>query len=838
MAKVKATLEIGIIRWTDYQERHKEALEYLNSTESIVQKFNGALQPTLQDKRKSLEDFQVELQKIFDWQAELDDLNGKAQALLETCADSRVSNGITQITAKYQALILLAKDVMRRLEIIFQEHHQHESIFADTHTFIEKTREKLSQCRQSENTHASLNGALQKVAAVRQSLEQGQNKLRYTIELKDRVVGNTEASGAKRVADATDSLKVDFDRLVSEVQDVKNNLSNRFDLLGDIDKSNRLLLEWIEEAEAKAQQGAGEGLLNTLGEKRARLERNRAILRDLETHRPTVEKLKKKLTDHPNIPNEGFAESISRFDKLTTLVETNIASLETQSADHEAYQRTVVEAREWMRKTRADLQQCGDTQGSDDELAVKKTRLGELIESLKEGDALVAKAADASHSVIEVTGEEGRDIIWQEQQHLKQEWEQLRNSARQASKALEKTSAAWTEFNASATSAEEWLKKFGESVAVEAERTDKDSSDLDRRREMLREANRQKYDMETLNERCEVLVELSACASVRDRTVAIQTAFSNLYSTVQGLLNRTERSVADHSDFHRAREDYDEWHQRAAGTVNDSLQPSDANNVDLAERLSQVRTVASRMTEGQHLLNCAAKALVVIADSTPSQQADAMQSSLTSMRSSFDQLNSDVNAALAKLEDLQQQRSDLLQTFADMEEWAKQTRETLAEKAASRGEVGEMRTLLERYRNMAEDIAAKGDVLKDSGQKAAELAEVAKDENITDRARELCSTLATLETECQSRLNGIQGEMSAHADYQAAMQETEKWLLQMSFQLMAHNSLYITTREQAQEQIARHEKLMDDIKAYQSSIDAVREKGEKIVIFLEILSSP
>lgn len=35
----------------------------------------------------------------------------KAQALLETCADTRVSNGVTQITTKYNALLSMAKEV-------------------------------------------------------------------------------------------------------------------------------------------------------------------------------------------------------------------------------------------------------------------------------------------------------------------------------------------------------------------------------------------------------------------------------------------------------------------------------------------------------------------------------------------------------------------------------------------------------------------------------------------------------------------------------------------------------------------------------------------------------
>lgn len=67
---------------------------------------------------------QGHLQTLFDWQAELDKLNMRAQTLLETCADTRISNGITQLTTKYNALLSLAKEVMKRLELHYQVSHR------------------------------------------------------------------------------------------------------------------------------------------------------------------------------------------------------------------------------------------------------------------------------------------------------------------------------------------------------------------------------------------------------------------------------------------------------------------------------------------------------------------------------------------------------------------------------------------------------------------------------------------------------------------------------------------------------------------------------------------
>lgn len=53
---------------------------------------------------------------------------------------------------------------------------------------------------------------------IQNTLEQGQNRLRYALELKEKVVLNTEQTGATKIMDDIESLKGEFDKLVSEVQ--------------------------------------------------------------------------------------------------------------------------------------------------------------------------------------------------------------------------------------------------------------------------------------------------------------------------------------------------------------------------------------------------------------------------------------------------------------------------------------------------------------------------------------------------------------------------------------------------------------------------------------------
>lgn len=63
---------------------------------------------------------------------------------------------------------------------------------------------------------------LQSLKVIRQTLEQGQNRLRYIMELKEKVVLSTEPQGAVKIEEDTENLRQEFDKLSNKIQVSKN----------------------------------------------------------------------------------------------------------------------------------------------------------------------------------------------------------------------------------------------------------------------------------------------------------------------------------------------------------------------------------------------------------------------------------------------------------------------------------------------------------------------------------------------------------------------------------------------------------------------------------------
>jgi len=113
-------------------------------------------------------------------------------------------------------------------------------------------------------------------------------------------------------------------------------------------------------------------------------------------------------------------------------------------------------------------------------------------------------------------------------------------------------------------------------------------------------------------------MDMCAVTWVRDKTVGLQGSYTATLTALQSLLARVEKSLADHTDFLKAKESFDEWLNRAHGTVQDCNGVGDA--AQTSDRLETIKLVSQRLTEGQLLLTQTQDAFARAVDAAPGDQ--------------------------------------------------------------------------------------------------------------------------------------------------------------------------------------------------------------------------
>lgn len=211
--------------------------------------------------------------------------------------------------------------------------------------------------------------------------------------------------------------------------------------------------------------------------------------------------------------------------------------MENQVAEHETYRNALINVNEWLRKTRVAVQSCADTHGDCKINTSKIIQLKNIDESFQNGEVMIKDILLLVETLKNSTGPEGCDKLNQDKNQLNCEWDELKHFIKEVQSALNKCAKAWEDFTIVYTALKDWETDLSNKVNVAASSSESYTPDnLEQYKIWLQEIINQNISIEELTDRCELLMELSACNWVRDDTLKIQSSYTTLLTTTQGLV--------------------------------------------------------------------------------------------------------------------------------------------------------------------------------------------------------------------------------------------------------------------------------------------------------------
>lgn len=526
LADAKTSLEVGLVKWTEYDDQFKLCSKWLADTEVLVQSFMK-LQPNICGKKTNLEQFQHNLQSIFDWQKALDRLNIKAQMLLDTCADSRISNAVTQLTTKYNALLSLSKEVMRRLEQHYQEHHMQQSLLSELRNWLEATNEKLTSCDKPDKSIAEIKARIETTKTLKNNLEHEQNKLRYLLELKEKVILNTDPEGATSINEDMDNLQADFDKLLNAIASVRATLTNK---LTDVEELSKRLLgfdQWLHELESILNKDLGKVPADFV-DKLSNVEKFRGIQRDIVAHKELAENLRSKSEADKS---GDIIEIVGRYETIKKLVEDEISTLEQHVKVQEEYKDVEKQMTDWLTKTKNATKRHADLTID----LIKLQRNLRTLEDLEEeefpfGEKLLKNVNDLGTKVKENSGQMGQSIVENSLEHIDNDWKFVKSFLAETNNQIETCISIWSDYDQINSKVVDWLSDFETRVKSALGDDRGMMADLEQFKKMLEELESHEDDFDELNTKSSLLFDTTRHSQIQDQTVNILTNRSSLQS--------------------------------------------------------------------------------------------------------------------------------------------------------------------------------------------------------------------------------------------------------------------------------------------------------------------
>lgn len=261
------------------------------------------------------------------------------------------------------------------------------------------------------------------------------------------------------------------------------------------------------------------------------------------------------------------------------------------------------------------------------------------------------------------------------------------------------------------------------------------------------------------------------------------------------------------------------------------------NYIFFSDISKNFQILSNRVPEGEKIINLMQESFTKSSNYLPKNKQDDIMNEITNIRGEWDVIVVKIGASLNNLKANINRWNVLLENKNRLNNWLQEKEATLQSIPQGNGEISEMKTLLERLKYLESEIAQKNSELDDLVEEMKYFEPLGAPDEDKSKLQSIVQRFGTLNDNCAGRIGDFEAEINDYIAYQHQMQEIEKWLLQISFQLMAHNSLYISNYEQTKEQIAQHESLLDYIQKYQSNIDDLDAKGQQQIKRYEPYSS-
>ena len=102
-------------------------------------------------------------EEILNKQMSFDALAERAQTLLQSTTDNRVTSQLTQMSSRYTSLIAASKELLKRYEQHTMDHEQYAEAFTEAATWLQSTRDKLSVCADTSGDRYKIQTQLEKL---------------------------------------------------------------------------------------------------------------------------------------------------------------------------------------------------------------------------------------------------------------------------------------------------------------------------------------------------------------------------------------------------------------------------------------------------------------------------------------------------------------------------------------------------------------------------------------------------------------------------------------------------------------------------------------------------
>ncbi|KAL8590280.1 hypothetical protein ACOMHN_006396 [Nucella lapillus] len=800
---LKDSLEQALHYWRIYEEKYERIQGWIKTMEKQVK--DCSLKSTLEEKQQQLKKYQelaeeiseqetavvdgsrleeLEfelLQEMKGQQGDMDKFTDEAQTLQQLTSESRVGNFVSQLSARYQGLLVTTKEIIKRCEQNVEDHKSFVGKFADASQWLIKAKEKFATCSDTAGSRTELEDRLDSMQELVRDRDAGLLKLNNCVESGERLYASTAPEGREIIRQELRKLKLGWDSLYDDLSAVQRRLEVSLVQWTSFNESYSQVENWLRDMEGQLEGQIP--LRSTLEEKKTQHQNFKVLLQDVESYKRVIDSISDKAENLVHASSDPqlshfISTATARYQKLCTAAKDRVQQYEQIVTEHQEYNDSYNTCVEWLNTAREKLSACSDVSGDRHAIQGRLDKIQDILATKMEGEPKVQNVVSLAQNVLPKTAPQGRDVIVRDTQALRADWEAFMLALAKTKTDLESCMDQWKEFESYQDKCAHWLKDIEarlRDVDLKAALPEKQIQ-LEKLKVLQKEINEHEQDLDVLSDLAQELMQVSADSRVVSQASQLATRFQTAVINTKELCRRWEQYVADHRSYLEAVEGCHTWLTDMEARVSSVLDTS-GDKTTVQDRLSNVQALLSEKEEGLHKLQMALDSLQMALPNTSVSGRDAMRRDMQALQQDYDALSGRLMEARSSQEGMLAQWTVYDDGVGQLVHWLQDLEKQVdAEEGQQQNTMQEKKLQLERVKVLRLNIQSQQSTIDNLDEKAQTLIRSSRDGNlgkqiidVVNRYEVLCEKGKTLQEQCEKNLRD-------HQVYRDTYMVASEWL--------------------------------------------------------------
>ncbi|XP_019623005.1 PREDICTED: nesprin-1-like [Branchiostoma belcheri] len=819
----KASLEESLFQHKDFEEKLQKFDKWLEEVEATVGT-EFSLKADLALKKSQAQRFQHIQQDVADHAAALSGLKEQALELgNKDSHDNNLARKVSLLSGRYQGLTNAVKDILSQCGQQVSQHEEYHQGLQEAQDWLEGSKDQLTSLAKTSGSREQIEKRLADVQLLLASKQQGELKLNMAVGLGEKTMQNTAAEGRSIIQQKLESLRKDWQAFSSSASETKASLENSLLQWGSYQESLDQLTNWLHQTESTLDKDLP--LVADLKEKRAQLNKQQAIHQDIVTHQSLLEKVVEKAGQVTS--DSDVSDIREHYAELLTKAQDRISHMESVVSDHQQYQEAMQSFRIWFSPAQEELRGCAEPCTERAATQTKLKKLQELRSYVTTGKSKVEHLSSLGDQTLLNTSQPGVKHIQLEIKTAHRDRDEFSRDIGKLSADLEVLLGEWKRYEEMEKELTTWLANMESTLKAEVPLV----STVQEKKEQLAkyksyhdEVMKRKTAIEALSKQATaVMGHQAANVSLGSQVTNITSHFQSLTIISKDLVKKLDQTVTDHEQFEVTLKSTSHW----ISQLSQEIQRCKSNTTQpLETRIKTLKDLGTTIQDGKSKLKAASDKTEKVLSTTAAHGHKHIIQEVERLRKEYEQLDTSLQELQTSVDSevhQQQEHAEAVEVFST---WLKDLESKLSADVEVGARLGEKKSQLEKYQALQSEVLQKQSVLDDLKQQAAQLKERGGQESASLGQLERRFTIII--TRLEEIITMFVKVTTTHTEYQGKVQEAEKWLMLMSNKVMSEGSSQPASLERAQQEHQQHKAVMQEVEAFQSNIDSIRDTGKQL----------